>query len=437
MSIELLTVVMFGAMFVLLASGLPVAFVLGGCAMVFGGLVWGPASLGIVLLKASDLMRANLLVAVPLFVFMALMLQRSGLAEALFQALYTWMGALHGGLAAGSVLGCTLVAAMSGISTTGVLMMGLIGYPSMVRRHYDKKLVIGAIMAGGALGPLIPPSIIMIVYGLIAQELVGKLFLGGVFPGLLLSSMFVLYVLVRCGLRPELGPALPQAERATLAEKLRATKGVVLPVLLVIAVLGSMFAGLATPTEAAAVGAAGAIVSALVHRRFSFGTLQQAAQDTLRVVAMILWIVLSAEVFASIYSGIGATKLIQNLLANWEVSRWVVLIVMQLIWVVLGMLMEALSVLLITAPVFIPVAQALGFDPLWFGILFVVNMELGFLSPPFGINLFVMRGILPDDVRMGQIYAAALPFLLIQAVGLGLVILFPPLATWLPNLLIN
>jgi tripartite ATP-independent transporter DctM subunit len=317
-------------------------------------------------------------------------------------------------------------------------MMGLIGYPSMAKRGYSDRMVVGAIMAGGALGVLIPPSVVLIVYGLIAQESVGRLFLGGVFPGFLLAALFVVYVLVRSWHDPRLGPPVPPEERATFGQKLAALKDVAAPMVLVVVVLGSMFFGLATPTEAAAIGAAGAIVSALFYRRFSFPAMQSCAEDSLRIVAMIMWIILSAEVFAAVYSGIGATKLIQNLLTDWEVSRWVVLILMQVIWIFLGMLMEALSVLLITAPIFVPVAKSLGFDPVWFGILFVVNMEMGFLTPPFGINLFVMKGILKGTrVTTADVYLGALPFVGLQLLGLAVVMLFPALATWLPNLVFN
>ena len=438
MSIEFLTIIMFGFMLVMLATGLPVAFVLGGCAMFFGIFVWGPEVLSMVLLKASDMMRANLLIAIPLFVFMALMLQRSGLAESLYHALYTWLGGLPGGLAASSVVGCTIVAAMSGISTAGVMMMGLIGYPSMIRRGYDRKMIMGPIMAGGALGPLIPPSVIMIVYGVVAGVSVGKLFLGGVFPGLMLSAMFIVYILVRCFLNPSLGPPLPKEDRASWREKIIALRGVVLPIFLVIGVLGSIFAGIATPTEAAAVGAGGSLICAAVYRRLNFEVLKESALLTLRMVAMVVWIIFAADIFASIYSGIGATKLVQKLLTEWEVSPWVILILTQVIWIVLGSLMESLSILLITAPVFLPVIISLGFDPLWFGVLYVVNCEIGFLTPPFGINLFVMKGILAEtDVTLPEIYRAAIPFIFIQFIGLVLVMLFPALAVWLPNALIG
>jgi tripartite ATP-independent transporter DctM subunit len=438
MTIDLITLVMFGGMILLLLTGLPVVFVLGGSALLFGTIFWGPAAANIVLLKASDLMRADLLVAVPLFVYMAFMLQRSGISEGLYKAMHSWFGGVAGGLAAGSVVGCTLIACMSGISTTGVLMMGLIGYPSMVRRGYDKRMVIGAVMAGGALGPLIPPSIIMIIFALIADQSVGRLFLAGVLPGLLLSLLFIGYVLLRCWMQPNLGPPIPRAERPDLRGKIEATKGVVFPILLVIAVLGSIFAGIATPTEAAAVGAVGSIVSAMLNRRLTLSLLQKTAEDSLRVVAMILWIVLAAEVFASIYTGLGATRFVQNLLTGWDVSPLMVLLTMQVIWFVLGMLMEALSILLITAPIFVPVAHALGFDMVWFGLLFVLNMEMGFLTPPFGINLFVMRGILPkNEVAMLDIYRGAVPFVILQAIGLALVIAFPWIATGLPNLVFN
>jgi tripartite ATP-independent transporter DctM subunit len=429
---------MFGFMLLMLATGLPVAFVLGGTAVLFGTFMWGPDSVNVVIFKASDIMRESVLVAVPLFVFMACMLERSGIAEALYDVLHRWLGPLRGGLSAGTVIGCTFIAAMSGISTTGVLMMGIIGYPAMVRRGYDRGLAMGAIMAGGALGPLIPPSVVMIVYAVLSELSVGKLFLGGVVPGLILVALFITYVLVRSYFQPEIGPALPLEERATWNEKFRSLKGIVLPISLIVAVLGSIFAGMATPTEAASVGAFGAIVSAAVHRRLSWSVLMQSSFLTLRVVAMVMWIVFAASVFASIYQGLGASSLIQGLLTELKVSPWVVMAIIQVVWIILGSLMDALSILLITAPVFLPVAAELGFDPLWFGILYVVNTEMGYLTPPFGVNLFVMRGIVASEgVGMGEIYRAALPFIILQFIGLLLIIFFPALATWLPNTLLK
>ena len=299
MSIEFATLLMFVSMMVLLASGLPVAFVLGGISLLFGFALWGPESINVVAIAASDLLRANLLVAVPLFVFMAFMLEKSGIAEDLYGVMHSWMGGLKGGLAAGTVIACTIVAAMSGISTTGVLMMGIIGLPAMQRRNYDTQLSMGCIMAGGALGPLIPPSVVLIVYSLLSGQSIGKLFLGGIFPGLLLAFVFIVYILVRCFLNPDLGPALPIEERASWKEKFFALRGILLPVLIVSGVLGSLFFGIATPTEAASVGALGAIISAAIYRRLNGKILKDVAFDSLKTVSMVMWVIFGAGCFAT------------------------------------------------------------------------------------------------------------------------------------------
>lgn len=436
LSIELITVLMFGFMLFMLASGLPVAFVLGGTAVLFGLVFWGPQSFFIILLKASDTMNATILVAVPLFVFMAFVLERAGIAESLYGALRMWLARVPGGLSAATIFGCTIVAAMSGISTTGVLMMGIIAIPAMLSRGYDKRMAMGAIMAGGALGALIPPSIIFIVYAVLAEVSLGQLFVGGVLPGLLLSSLFVAYIIVRCVVNPSLGPPLRGAEVPGWGESLIALRGVVLPVALVLAVLGSMFAGIATPTEAASVGAFGALVSAAVHRRLDMKVMQEASHRTLAVVAMVMWIVFGANVFASIYQGLGASTFVQNLMLGWEVSPWVVLILIQVVWIVLGCLMDSLSILMVTGPIFIPVAAALGFDPLWLGVLFVLTSEIGYLTPPFGVNLFILRGIVTEkQASMQEIYLSAVPFVVLQLFGLILVMTFPSIALWLPGVL--
>jgi tripartite ATP-independent transporter DctM subunit len=438
MSIELATILMFVSMMVLLASGLPVAFVLGGIALLFGYALWGPASLNVVVAAASDLLRANLLVAVPLFVFMAYMLERSGIAEDLYGVMHRWMGGLKGGLAAGTVVGCTFVAAMSGISTTGVLMMGIIGLPAMLRRNYDKHIAMGCIMAGGALGPLIPPSVVLIIYSLLSGQSIGKLFVGGIIPGMLLACFFIIYILVRCFLNPDLGPALPCEERATWKEKFISLRGIILPILIVFGVLGSLFLGVATPTEAASVGALGAMVSAGIYRRLSFKILKSVAFQSLKTVSMVMWVIFGAGCFATIYQGIGASDFIQNMIKGWPVSKWVILCLIQATWIFLGCLMDAISILMVTAPVFIPIATFLEVDLMWFGVLYAVNTEMGYLTPPFGVNLFVMRGVTQDlGITTREIYRAAMPFVCLQFLGLVLVMIFPGLITWLPRMILK
>ena len=438
MSIELVTILMFASMLLLLASGLPVAFVLGGVSLLFGLTAWGPASLNVVVMAASNLLRANLLVAVPLFVFMAFMLEKSGIAEDLYAVMHSWMGGLKGGLAAGTVIACTIVAAMSGISTTGVLMMGIIGLPAMQRRGYDTQLSMGCIMAGGALGPLIPPSVVLIVYSLLSGESIGKLFVAGIFPGLLLTFSFIAYILLRCRLNPDLGPALPVEERATWKEKLIALKGVILPILIVAGVLGSLFFGIATPTEAASVGALAAIISSALYGKLNVQILKEVAFQTLKTVSMVMWVIFGAGCFATIYQGIGASDFIQNLITGWPVSKWVILCMIQAIWMFLGCMMDAISILMITAPLFIPIAKFLGIDLLWLGLLYAVNTEMAYITPPFGINLFVMRGITQDKgVTTKAIYKASLPFVCLQFLVLILVMVFPGIITWLPGVLLN
>jgi len=428
-----ITVLMFGLMFLLMALGLPICFVLGGCALFFGVIFWGPASLNVVILNSSNLMSSSILVAVPLFVFMAYMLEKSGVAEDLYQAMHLWMGPVRGGLAAGSVIGCTLIAAMSGISTTGVLMMGIIGLPAMLRRNYDKSLAMGSIMAGGALGPLIPPSLVLIVYAMISGESVGKLFLGGVLPGLLLSSLFLLYIFGACFFKKEWGPSLARDDRANWSEKISSLKGLIFPILLIAGVLGTLFLGIATPTEAAAVGAAGSLLSAVINRRLDWKILSSVNLLTLKTVAMVMWIIFGAGCFAAIYQGLGVAMWIKGMVTALPVSKWAIIIIMQVVWIILGCLMDSLSIMMITTPVFLPVVSFLHVDLLWFGILFVVNTEMGYLTPPFGVNLFVMRGIAPTEITTLDIYRAATPFIIIQAICVVIVMLFPSLATWLPS----
>jgi len=342
---------------------------------------------------------------------------------------------LRGGLAMGTVLICTLFAAMSGISGAGTVTMGIVALPNMLKRGYDKRIAMGCIMAGGALGVLIPPSVIMIVYGLFAQQSVGRLFAGGIFPGLLLSSLFVIYIGIRCYLNPSLGPVLPPEERANWRLKLVSLQAIVLPLFLVFGVLGSIFLGMATPTEASAVGAFGAIICAALHRKLNWSLVFNAAKRTLRTTAMIMWIILASAIFVAVYQGLGAAALIENMLMTAPVGKWVILIMMQLTLFILGCFIDPIGILMMTTPVFLPVIAFLGFDPLWYGIVFVVNMEMAYLTPPFGSNLFYMKGVVPKGITMLDIYRSIGPFVLLQALGLVIVIAFPQIALFIPSLL--
>lgn len=437
MSIELITIMLFSSLILLLLLGLPLVFALGGVAVIFGIFLWGPESIALIPMRAFGLMSTIVMLALPLFIFMANILQHSGVADDLYDAMHRLFGGLNGGLAIGTILICTIFAAMSGISGAATVTMGLIALPAMLERGYDKRLAMGCVMAGGALGPLIPPSVIMIVYADFAEVSVGRLFAGGVFPGLVLSVMFCIYVAVRCFFRPNLGPAIAKAERASVKEKLASVKAVILPTLLIVGVLGVIFTGVATPTEAAAVGAFGSLICAVIYRRLSWQMFKEASLLTLRVSCMVLFIVFAAKAFASVYTGIGAPELIKHAMSSMPGGKWGIIICIQAIWIFLGCLLDSIGILVITGPIFIPIVKMLGFDPIWFGVIFVVNMEMGFLTPPFGFNLFYMKGVAPEGITMGHIYNSVLPFILLQLTGLILVMVFPEIVTWLPGVIFD
>jgi len=365
---------------------------------------------------------------------MANVLRRSGVADDLFDMMYLWLNAVKGGLAIGTVGICTIFAAMSGISGAGTVTMGIIALPAMLKRNYDKHLAIGCILAGGALGPLIPPSVIMIIYGLYSGVSVGKLFVGGIVPGLILSSLFCIYIFVRCSINPSLGPLPPSERKISWREKALSLRGIVLPLLLIIAVLGGIFLGLATPNEAADVGALGSLICAATNRKLDWQRLRETFRDSLIVTSMIMWIILTAGCFATVYQGLGAPDLILHLLEVANLSNWGILILMQFTLLVLGCLLDSISILVLVGPIFIPLASSLGFDALWFGILYCINMEMGFLTPPFGVNLFYMKGVAPKGITMKDIYLSAFPFVGLQATGLIIAMLFPKVILWLPNL---
>jgi len=428
---------MFLAMIVLLVTGLPIVFCLGSVGIIFAYYLWGPAALGLVSKNMYGMMCNWSLIAVPLFVFMAYMLQHSGIGDNLYEVMHKWFGALNGGLAMGTVIICAVIAAMSGLSAAGTLSMGLIAMPSMLKRNYDKKIAIGSVAAGGALGSLIPPSVPMIIYGFLAGVSVGRMFLGGILPGLLLSFLYVVYIGARTSMHHELGPALPVGERATWSEKLASLRLVILPLLLVAAVLGSIFTGVATPTEAAGVGAFGSLLCAAVGHNLTWENLKMSLLGTVKLTGILMWITSAAIVFTSVYTGLGATQFISKAIKTMIVSPWLIIIGMQLTLFLLGMVLDPNGIMMITIPIYAPIVIALGFDPLWFGILFIMNMECAYLTPPFGWNIFYLRSIAPEGVTLADIYRAAIPFVALQILGLVIVMVFPQIALLLPNLVLG
>jgi len=433
MSIEWLTFLFFFSLMAFLLLGLPLSFVLGGVSVVFLYFTWGPEAFYMVAAQSWGAMNKFTLVAVPLFIFMAMILERSGTANDLYDMMYLWFGPVKGGLAIGTVVICAIFSAMCGISGAAVVSMGTIALPSMLKRNYNKLIAVGCINSGGGWGILIPPSVIMILYALISGESVGKLFAGGVFPGLLLLVLVSSYIAIRCMFQPHLGPALPPEERGDWSRKLKALRAVLLPILIVLMVLGSIIGGIATPTEAAGMGVLGAIICAFVYRQMSWRLIVEASIRTFRLTGMIMWILFGAYCFSAAYHGMGAPHLVENLMKYIPGGPWGTIIFIQLVIFLLAMVLDPAGIMMITVPIFLPVVTAHGFDPVWFGILFTINMEIGYMTPPFGFNLFYMKGIVPPSISMADIYRSVIPFTFVESAGLALVMIFPGIATWLPH----
>jgi tripartite ATP-independent transporter DctM subunit len=437
MDVGLTTLILFAALVVILVTGLPLAFVLGSIAVVFTYLMWGPYALAAVPANTLGVMQNFILSAIPLFIFMGLVLQKSGLAGALYDTVHKWAGGIRGGLAIGTVVICMLFAAMTGTSGGATVSMGVLALPSMLERKYDKSIVIGSIAAGGALGILIPPSVLMIVYALFANESVGALFAAGVFPGLLMGGVFILYIAVKCFFQKDIGPSIPIDERPSWGEKFRSLRAVILPIALIFIVLGAIFFGVATPTEAAAIGALGALICAATTGSISWTIFKDSSYETLKLSCMVVWIIIGGSCFASLYTAIGAVDFIKEIINTLPVSKYVILIGIQMSFFILGMLMDPGAIIMICTPVFVPLIKSLGFDPVWFGILFIMNMEMGYLTPPFGFNLFYMKAIVPPSISMTDIYKAITPFVLLQGLCLVIIIFFPEIALWLPRMVIH
>ncbi|WP_299816718.1 TRAP transporter large permease subunit [uncultured Roseibium sp.] len=442
--IEWLTLIMFGSLLVLLMAGLPLAFVTGGLACVFLFVLGDERALNIVPSRIFPLMTNYQLSAIPLFIFMASMLERAGIINEMFDVIYKVLGGVKGGLAAATIIASTILAAMVGVIGAAVVTMGIIALPAMLKRSYDPKIAMGSIMAGGTLGILIPPSILAIIYAVVAEQSVGELFIGAVVPGLMLSGLYILYVIVSCVIDPKKGPPIPEEERIPFKEKMRLLSNMSAPIVLIVIVLGVIFTGVATPVEAAGIGTFGAIIVAAIHRNLDWQTLREASLTTLKASAMVIWIMFGATIFVGLYVLEGGQQFVQGALEATGLGPWGILIIMQLVLVVLGMFLDWVGILLLCVPIFVPIIKALGAASfgldspddlvLWFGVLYLVNMQMSFLSPPFGYALFYLRGVAPKEIPMTDIFKSALPFLALQIVGLVLCMMFPELITWLPNM---
>ncbi|MGW8248155.1 MAG: TRAP transporter large permease [Acidiferrobacterales bacterium] len=445
-SIEMLTILMFGSLFILLLAGLPLAFVTGGLACVFLFLFGDAQMLNILPSRIFPMMTNYQLSAIPLFIFMASMLERAGIIEELFDVIYKLLGGLKGGLATSTIIASTILAAMAGVIGATEVTMGIIALPAMLKRGYNPEMACGSILAGGTLGILIPPSILAILFAVVAQQSVGELFLGAVVPGLLLSGTYILYVTVRSYMNPKFGPALPLEERVTVQVKLSLLRGMIAPIILIILVLGVIFGGIATPVEAAGIGTIGSIIVAALHRRLTWTAVYEASITTLKATSMVLWIIFGATMFVGFYIVNGGQAFVSDMLSNSGLGPYGILLVMNVLLVILGMFLDWVGILLLAVPIFVPLMKTLTFDgvlglpgvppeslALWFGVVYMVNMQMSFLSPPFGYALFYLKSVAPPEVTMGQIYRSSIPFILLQAFGLAVCILFPEVVLWLPR----
>jgi tripartite ATP-independent transporter DctM subunit len=441
MTPEIMTVLMFFTLVAAIALGHPLAVTLAAVAALFGLIENGfnvPALLDLFVNNSWGIFLNYTLVAVPLFIFMAQILDRSKVSEGLFDALYIVLGGLKGGLGLAVILVSTVFAATTGIIGASVVAMGLMAGPALLRRGYDRGMSAGIICSSGTLGILIPPSIMLVVYGGLTglkETSVGNLFAAAILPGLVLSGLYVAYVAIRCNINPKLGPPIPVDERtATLGQKFTMTaKNFVPPFGLILVVMGTILAGVATPTEAAALGAVGALILALVSRKLSWAVITQASLSTARTTAMIMALFIGGKLFSVVFLFMGGGDVVADALLGMEVSPYVVLAIMMAVVFFLGMFIDWAAILLVVVPIFTPIAMELGFNPLWFAMLVCINLQTSFLTPPFGYALFYFKGVAPPEYTMGDIYRGIIPFVAIQVVGLALMIVFPQIITWLPS----
>lgn len=437
MNIEIITIIIWSSLLILMLTGFPVAFSMLSIAVVGYIVFVGPQALYTISPIVFRNLTTDIYIAIPLFIFMAAIFQISGVGERMYETMHKWMAGLRGGLAIGTVSICTVIAAITGLGGTGTVTMGLLAYPEMRKRGYEKRLAIGCIPAGGALGPLIPPSIPMILVGNLSGISVGKLFMAGIIPGLICSILFMLYIAIKCILNPKLGPPLPINERATWREKFLSLRGILPPILLVILVLGGIYSGACTPSEAGGVGAAGALICAKIYRNLDLQKLRWAITTTMRVNAMVMWLVIGGASFSSLCGITGVTNFVRDILIGLPFGPMGVLIVMLAILFVMGMFIENASIIMICLPIMMPAALELKFDPLWFGLIFTMMVIIGMITPVFGYNLFYFKGLGHADVEMMDIYIAILPYIPLMLISLILCIVFPEIVLWIPNKMIK
>jgi tripartite ATP-independent transporter DctM subunit len=432
---ELIALTMFASMLVLLLIGQRVFGAIGFVGAVAAVLLWGTGGQEIPFNQAFTLMNWYPLLTVPLFIYMGYVFSESGIADDLYKTFHVWFGPVQGGLAIGTIGLMVVISAMNGLSVAGMAIGATVALPELLRRGYDKIMVTGVIQGGSTLGILIPPSVVLVLYAMIARQPVGQLWLAGVFPGLMMAGMFILYIYVRCKLQPHLGPALPPEERdVPWAEKLRLLRYGIVPFVIFFSMTGLFLAGIANLTESSAVGALVSTLAAWSRGRLSWKMLEEVIRQTLGVSAMFMWIILAALCFGAVFDGLGAGRaLAQLFIEGWDLGPWEILIMMQISYLIMGMFLDDTAMLVIVAPLYVPLVIELGFDPVWYGVLYTITCQIAYISPPFGYNLFLMRALAPPEITLPDIYRSIVPFVLIMLVALAIITAFPPIALWLPQ----
>lgn len=436
MSYDLIALTMFASMMLLLLTGQRIYAVIGFVGAAAALLLWGDGAYNMAFSSAMKLMKWYPMLTLPMFVFMGYMLAESRIADDLYRMFHVWMGGLRGGLAVGTMLMMIIISAINGLSVAGLAVGATIALPALLSRGYDKVMVTGVIQGGSTLGILLPPSVVLVLYGMIARQPVGNLWMAGVFPGLLMASLFILYIVVRCWLQPNLGPPLPKEERdqITWAQKFSLLRAGIIPLVIFVSMTGLFLTGVTSLVESSAVGALASIGAAWLRGRLSWQVLHDTTKKTLGISAMFMWIIMAALCFGAVFDGLGAVKSIERFfLSDLGLTPWQVLILMQVTFLVLGMFLDDTAMLVIVAPLFIPLAGSLGFDLVWYGVLYTITCQIAYLTPPFGYNLFLMRAMAPPEVTLPDIYRSVFPFVGIMLLSLVIIAVFPEIATWLPN----
>ena len=436
MSYEFIAIMMFSSMMVMLLTGQRVFGAIGFVAVVAALFLWGDGGSEVAFSAAIKLMKWYPLLTLPLFIYMGYMLSESGIADDLYQMFHVWMGPLKGGLAIGTIGLMVVISAMNGLSVAGMAIGATIALPELLRRGYDKIMVTGVIQAGSSLGILVPPSVVLVLYGMIARQPIGQLWLAGALPGLFMACLFVVYIAVRCWLQPNLGPPLPKEERQIgWGEKLKLLQAGILPLLIFFFMTGLFVMGVTSLVESSAVGAVSATLAALLRGRLTLQVLHDTVRKTLGISCMFMWIIMAALCFGAVFDGLGAVRAIGSLfMEQWGLSPWEILIMMQLSYILLGMFLDDTAMLVIVAPLYVPLVKVLGFDLIWYGVLYTITCQIAYMTPPFGYNLFLMRAMAPPEISLGDIYRSIVPFVLVMCLGLGVVMLYPEMALWLPGL---